>query len=615
MAVNLSALAGAGQQFFDDSGVPLSGGKLYSYAAGTTTPQTTYTSASGSTPLSNPIILNSGGRVPTGEIWITAGSNYKFVLKTSTDTTLATWDNITGINGTGITSNASNVTYDPAGTGAVSTTVQAKLRQIVSVKDFGAVGNGSTDDTAAINAAILAVNTAGGGTVVVPNGTFMVSPSTVSGIATGVACIVMRDNVDIDLQGTVKAISGSYGAGAFYGMVRCLDTGLSNASITGSGTIDGNRANQIANTQASNIFLPVTYNVNISGISCINANGMGIQFVQPSYPTVGATSTACSIENCFVNNCTNIGIQISHTLFARISNNTITTCTNNGIDIYGEAGTSVADNGVISVIGNVIGGVLVGVFVETSNRVSVSGNSINGTTYGVKTNRINGQPNTIAIVGNTIANTQYGVSDTGDSGGILISSNSVSVFTTAGVQLGAGTTGNVSYVTLTNNVFSPSTTTTNIVAIAGSQASFNIFRQNYLTDGSHNSANLIVNTATTTAGCTFELPITLTVIQPVKETYAGGATTSGGTATITVPANKAGKIVIKSTSGGSNYSIWTGVFVSSTTGTAVAVSTSTFVAGQNNVASVTASTSTFVITITFAATGSAGTWSGWAEYL
>lgn len=57
--------------------------------------------------------------------------------------------------------------FTPAGTGAVSRTVQAKLRDTVSVKDFGAVGDGSTDDTTAFNDAAAAWND-----IEVPAGTF-----------------------------------------------------------------------------------------------------------------------------------------------------------------------------------------------------------------------------------------------------------------------------------------------------------------------------------------------------------------------------------------------------------------------------------------------------------
>jgi hypothetical protein len=96
MRVFLSPLGGAGWQFFTNSGVILSGGKLYTYAAGTTTPKTSYTSSSGNTAHTNPIILDSAGRIPGGEIWLAAAA-YKFVLYTSADVLIATYDNISGV--------------------------------------------------------------------------------------------------------------------------------------------------------------------------------------------------------------------------------------------------------------------------------------------------------------------------------------------------------------------------------------------------------------------------------------------------------------------------------------------------------------------------------------
>lgn len=97
MAVNLSPIWGAGAQLLDNSGNVLTGGKIYTYLAGTTTLATTYTSSNGITANSNPIILNSAGRVPY-EIWLTDSIQYKFVLKDSNDTLIGTWDNLVGIN-------------------------------------------------------------------------------------------------------------------------------------------------------------------------------------------------------------------------------------------------------------------------------------------------------------------------------------------------------------------------------------------------------------------------------------------------------------------------------------------------------------------------------------
>jgi hypothetical protein len=71
--------------------------------------------------------------------------------------------------------NAADIDYDPAGTGAVQRSVQSKLRESVSVKDFGAVGDGVTDDTAAIQAAVTYLSSLGGGAVYFPHGTYKVT--------------------------------------------------------------------------------------------------------------------------------------------------------------------------------------------------------------------------------------------------------------------------------------------------------------------------------------------------------------------------------------------------------------------------------------------------------
>ena len=95
MSVNLSPI-GNGFQFFSTTGVPLAGGKIYTYIAGSSTPKTTYTTSAGNVAHTNPIILDSAGRVPTGEIWLTIGL-YKFVINTSTDTLIGSYDNISGL--------------------------------------------------------------------------------------------------------------------------------------------------------------------------------------------------------------------------------------------------------------------------------------------------------------------------------------------------------------------------------------------------------------------------------------------------------------------------------------------------------------------------------------
>ena len=250
MAVNLSPVAGAAAQFFDNSGNVLTGGKLYTYDAGTTTPAPTYTSSNGVTAHPNPIILNAAGRVPdSGEIWLADSVSYKFVLKDANDVLIGTYDNLVGINSNFVnftgeeeqqiatqgqtvftlttlnyqpaTNNllvfvngskqisgtnyqetsstvitfvdglnvgdvvdfctatpintsvvtAAQVSYNEGDAGAVTRTVENKLQESISVKDFGAIGDGVTDDTTAIQTAL---DLTGAKTIYFPPGTYKI---------------------------------------------------------------------------------------------------------------------------------------------------------------------------------------------------------------------------------------------------------------------------------------------------------------------------------------------------------------------------------------------------------------------------------------------------------
>jgi hypothetical protein len=132
--------------------------------------------------------------------------------------------NLTGL----VASDSSQVTYTQGGSGAVTRTVQSRLRDFVSVKDFGAVGDGVTDDTAAIQAAIDACSN-NAGTLVFPFGTYVTST------------LVPKSNVTIDLQGSTLALKDGTLDKFFAGI------GGENFSII-NGTLDGNQANNTGAT-------------------------------------------------------------------------------------------------------------------------------------------------------------------------------------------------------------------------------------------------------------------------------------------------------------------------------------------------------------------------------
>lgn len=274
MAVNLSFIGGAGWQFLDNNGVILSGGKIYTYAAGTSTPLATYTSRTGATPNANPIVLDSAGRTPE-QIWSTEGLLYKYVVATSADVVLRTWDNI---GGSVVASNlaadlaapsgSSLVGFLQAGTSAVARTVQSKLRDIVSVKDFGAIGNGVADDTAAIQAAINASDA-----IWVPEGTYKVTDS-----------LAVNKSMVIQVDGTITTTRYEYQLNPPTIFLVTAD----NVTIEGSGTLTG--PGIFTHAVITNIqFIPSLIKVNsadnvtIQNLTLIDVPQAGVIYIDSDY--------------------------------------------------------------------------------------------------------------------------------------------------------------------------------------------------------------------------------------------------------------------------------------------------------------------------------------------
>lgn len=380
------------QSFSNSAGAPLIGGKLYTYDAGTSNPRPTYQDAAGTTPNTNPIILDA-----RGEAMVFWSGSYKVVLKDSSDVTIWTVDNADSSFGLTSSIGSSLVGFIQSGAGAVARTVQDKVREIEkSPMDFGAVGDGVTDDSAAVQRAFNA------STYVKfpPLPFYLASPVTPQGNATilgsrGTSIILKDgDTTGFDLTGltgvTIKgfkfscaALTGTLGgtngkaAVYLYNSAQCTIEdnfffNIYNAGIrlydSSNNKIRGNYFGDwfttgTANDDAANIYLmgASSYNL-IDGNFCLGANaGTGITI--SDYYLVGKQPTGNIVTNNRVDNKKAYGILLYTTLTGSptgydcktiISNNTVSNiygtyvAGNSGAGIYLQgAGGAVCSNNTV----------------------------------------------------------------------------------------------------------------------------------------------------------------------------------------------------------------------------------------------------------------------------
>jgi hypothetical protein len=188
------------------------------------------------------------------------------------------------------------VTFLQAGTGATQRTALAKLRDTVSVKDFGAVGDGVTNDASAINKAITAAIANGGGTVYFPAGTYKCS--------TRIGTFVNANNITLLGYGAeIQNFAGINVAGLLQfgnaaldvnGMYSVYATTVTNLSILGIKFTSSNVFN-VTNPGRWSDQMPISINtaknVVIRDCSFINQDFASVDF--------GAMCKNCIVDSCY----------------------------------------------------------------------------------------------------------------------------------------------------------------------------------------------------------------------------------------------------------------------------------------------------------------------------
>ena len=278
---------------------------------------------------------------------------------------------------------SANVSFITAGTGANATTVQAKLRTMISVKDFGATGDGSTDDTTAINNALVA---ASGNSLYFPAGTYI---CTTLSVYSNTALIGAGAGATM-----IKAKSSLGGSAA---LLTTAATGYSNISLDGI-TFDGNN---LQSRTAELVGFGIVADVTVKNCVFQNVGYIGLAF--------GGCTRIVVANNRFYNTgATAVSSEGGPALWMGLNGSTA--CYDGVIqgnefhDLNWSGMYPMCNN--LSIVGNIIHTVKEGgIFLNnTVNYVSISGNTIIGVTKKyISSSGIEAGCNYLSITGNTIS--------------------------------------------------------------------------------------------------------------------------------------------------------------------------------------------------------------------